>query len=127
MTGARKRFIASLQFQLRGGRVFVSVYPVPQHSIRAHWTIVPLLPITTSLGQFLLGGSKFQSSQYFTSKRPGDFLLRLWAMLVMTVARPRLARYIIQWAVSSAVERLVYTEMVGGSIPSLPTIFLWHR
>jgi hypothetical protein len=46
---------------------------------------------------------------------------------VMEVARPRLARYIIGWAVSSAVERLVYTEMVGGSIPSLPTIVLSLR
>jgi hypothetical protein len=26
------------------------------------------------------------------------------------------------WTVSSAVERLVYTELVGGSIPSLSTI-----
>ena len=29
-----------------------------------------------------------------------------------------------QGAVSSAVERLVYTELVGGSIPSLPTILI---
>jgi hypothetical protein len=29
------------------------------------------------------------------------------------------------WAVSSAVERFVYTEDVGGSIPSPPTMFLW--
>ena len=28
------------------------------------------------------------------------------------------------WVISSAVERLVYTERVGGSIPSSPTIFL---
>ena len=31
------------------------------------------------------------------------------------------------WAVSSAVERLVYTENVGGSIPSPPTISLRDR
>ena len=30
-------------------------------------------------------------------------------------------------AVSSAVERLVYTELVGGSIPSLPTTFITER
>ena len=29
-----------------------------------------------------------------------------------------------KWVISSAVERLVYTERVGGSIPSSPTIFL---
>ena len=33
----------------------------------------------------------------------------------------------VSGAVSSAVERLVYTELVGGSIPSLPTFFfLWR-
>ena len=31
------------------------------------------------------------------------------------------------WAVSSAVERLVYTERVGGSIPSLPTILSYPQ
>ena len=30
-------------------------------------------------------------------------------------------------AVSSAVERLAYTELVGGSIPSLPTITLFKE
>jgi hypothetical protein len=30
----------------------------------------------------------------------------------------------IKRAVSSAVERLVYTELVGGSIPSLPTTLI---
>ena len=30
-------------------------------------------------------------------------------------------------AVSSAVERLVYTELVGGSIPSLPIFASWKR
>ena len=29
------------------------------------------------------------------------------------------------WVISSAVEHLVYTERVGGSIPSSPTIFLF--
>ncbi len=28
------------------------------------------------------------------------------------------------WVISSAVERLVYTERAGGSIPSSPTILL---
>ena len=30
----------------------------------------------------------------------------------------------LKWVISSAVERLVYTERVGGSIPSSPTILL---
>lgn len=30
----------------------------------------------------------------------------------------------IKWVISSAVERLVYTERAGGSIPSSPTILL---
>jgi len=30
----------------------------------------------------------------------------------------------IKWVISSAVERLVYTERAGGSIPSSPTIIL---
>ena len=33
--------------------------------------------------------------------------------------------YRVKRAVSSAVERLVYTELVGGSIPSLPTTWIW--
>ena len=32
--------------------------------------------------------------------------------------------FFFNWVISSAVERLVYTERVGGSIPSSPTIFL---
>jgi hypothetical protein len=35
-----------------------------------------------------------------------------------------LSHAFFKWVISSAVERLVYTERAGGSIPSSPTIFL---
>ena len=49
------------------------------------------------------------------------FMRPAWAAIVRPFAFRRGARiWLRQWAVSSAVERLVYTELAGGSIPSPP-------